>query len=138
MSITAALRARVRQQAGDRCGYCRSHQDYVYALLEMDHIVPSAAGGTDDEENLWLACRLCNQYKGTQVYARDPQTGRRVRLFNPRRQSWSRHFEWDGPHVIGRTACGRATIHALQLNNDSAVKVRVNWMAAGWHPPTDE
>jgi|FrelakmetLWP11LW_1041352.scaffolds.fasta_scaffold104923_1 uncharacterized phosphosugar-binding protein len=37
--------------------------------------------------------------------------------------------------IIGITACGRATIVALRLNNNLAVIVRKNWVQAGWHPP---
>lgn len=55
---------RVRAAAKDRCGYCLSLQKYVLGILEIEHIIPKAAGGSDDEENLWLACRLCNSYKG--------------------------------------------------------------------------
>jgi len=70
----------------------------------------------------------------------DPLSGRRVRLFNPRRQQWKRHFRWseDGTLIIGQTACGRATVIALNLNNLVAVTVRRNWVAAGWHPPADD
>jgi hypothetical protein len=105
--------------------------------LEIEHIMPKACGGTDDEGNLWLACRLCNSAKGAQTHGRDPETGRRVRLFNPRRQKWSRHFRWsdDEVYIIGRTACGRATVVALKLNNEIALTVRQNWIKAGWHPP---
>lgn len=137
--IPNAVRSRVREQAHHRCGYCRSSQQYVLGLLEIDHIIPKARGGTDDEENLWLACRMCNGFKGTQTYARDPISGRRVRVFNPRRQRWSRHFMWseDSTRLIGRTACGRATVVALQLNHVMAVLVRREWVSAGWHPPED-
>jgi hypothetical protein len=135
VSISEQLKSRIRAQAKDRCGYCQSQQQYVLGLLEIDHIVPEARGGTDQEENLWLACRFCNLYKGTQTHAHDPLTGRRVRLFNPRTQKWSRHFWWQGPYVVGRTACGRATAAALNVNNVIAVVVRRNWMEAGWHPP---
>jgi hypothetical protein len=74
-----------------------------------------------------------------QTHARDPMTGRRVRIFDPRRQRWSRHFLWsdDGTRVLGRTATGRATVVALQLNNVIAVTVRHEWVAIGWHPPDD-
>ena len=82
--ISEALREKIRIQAGAQCGYCRSLQKYVLGLLEIEHIIPKAKGGTDDEENLWLACRLCNGYKGTQTHAEEPVTGRRVKLFNPR------------------------------------------------------
>ncbi len=63
--ISHAVRERVRKQAGDRCGYCLSRQHYVLGKLEIEHITPQARGGNDDEDNLWLSCRLCNGYKGT-------------------------------------------------------------------------
>jgi 5-methylcytosine-specific restriction endonuclease McrA len=51
-SIPDAVKERVRQQAGNRCGYCRARQEYVLWFLEIDHIIPMARGGTDDEDNL--------------------------------------------------------------------------------------
>src|SRR5574341_2271969 len=135
--IPKDVKARVRLAAGYRCGYCLTHQRYAMLVLEIEHIIAKAKGGTDDEENLWLACRLCNNAKGVQTHSYDPITGRRVRLFNPRKQKWRRHFCWsdDGTHVIGRTACGRATVVALNLNNEIGLVVRRNWVSAGWHPP---
>jgi hypothetical protein len=131
------LRARIRRQAGNRCGYCQAHQDYVPWTLEIEHIIPLSKGGSDSEDNLWLACHTCNLYKGAKTYADDPLTGRHSQLFNPRHQQWSRHFRWskDGTQIIGRTACGRVTVVALNLNNLIAVTVRRNWVTAGWHPP---
>jgi len=38
---------------------------------------------------------------------------------------------------MGQTACGRATVLALQLNNAYAVTVRQAWVSVGWHPPTE-
>jgi len=107
--------------------------------LEIDHIMPRTRGGSDAEDNLWLACRACNLCKGQQTHGRDPLTGRRFRLFHPRRQRWRRHFQWsaDGSMILGRTATGRATVVALSLNNLVAVTVRRNWATAGWHPPPD-
>lgn len=138
-TISDALRVKVRAQAGSRCGYCLARQEYVPWMLEVEHIVPKSKGGTDDEENLWLACHSCNLFKSDKTHGRDPLTGRRVRLFNPRRQQWKRHFRWseDGALIIGCTACGRATVVALNLNNLIAVTVRRNWVAAGWHSPED-
>lgn len=133
------VRARVRAQAGDRCGYCLSPQRLVLGWLEIEHIIPKAKGGADDEDNLWQACRLCNNFKGVQTEGLDPETGQWVRLFDPRRQRWSEHFAWsdDGTRVLGRTPCGRATVISLQLNNVIAVMVRREWVAADWHPPRD-
>ncbi|WP_416675394.1 HNH endonuclease [Egbenema bharatensis] len=39
-------------------------------VLEIEYIIPKAVGGSDDEENLWLACRLWNSYKGVQTHAK--------------------------------------------------------------------
>jgi hypothetical protein len=135
--LPRAVAERIRKQARNQCGYCLSQQQYVLGKLEIEHIIPQARGGTSDESNLWLSCRLCNSYKGTQTHGRDPKTGRTVRLFNPRRQKWARHFVWsgNGTRIIGRTACGRATVAALQLNNIFAVMVRRHWVGVGWHPP---
>jgi hypothetical protein len=138
-SIPDDVRDRVRQRADNRCGYCRSRQEYVLGFLEIEHIIPKSRGGTDDEQNLWLACRLCNHYKGAQTQERDPQTGRLIGLFDPRRQQWRRHFRWsdDGLSILGRTACGRATVVALNINNLIAIIVRSHWVEAGWHPPRE-
>ncbi|NCO41262.1 MAG: HNH endonuclease [Armatimonadetes bacterium CG_4_10_14_3_um_filter_66_18] len=131
-------RARVRAAAAGRCGYCLARQEHLPWPLELEHLVPRAKGGTDREENLWLACHSCNLHKSDQTHGMDPLTGRRVRLFNPRRQRWPRHFRWsaEGAHIVGRTACGRATVVALSLNNLTALTVRRNWIRAGWHPPS--
>lgn len=135
--IPADVRERVRRAAADRCGYCLSRQEYVLGRLHVEHIVPVAKGGGDDEDNLWLACSLCNNYKGTQTEEVDPLTGATVSLFNPRLDSWADHFRWteEGAWIEGLTPCGRATVLALQLNNVLAVTVRRGWIRAGWHPP---
>jgi hypothetical protein len=108
--------------------------------LQDDHIVPLAKGGANHEDNLCLACEFCNQHKWAKTEVIDPQSGRRVDLFNPRHDRWEEHFSWseDGTQIRGLTACGRATVFALQLNNTLAVTVRRNWVIAGWHPPKSE
>jgi hypothetical protein len=135
--IPKAVRERVRKAADNHCGYCQSRQKYVLGPLEIEHIIPRSHGGTDKEENLWLACRLCNSYKGAQCESIDPATGEKVLLYNPRKQNWSEHFAWDegGILIRGISATGRATVVALQLNNVIAVNVRRVWVKAGWHPP---
>ena len=37
--------------------------------MEVDHIVPRAAGDTDDPSNLQLLCSDCNRRKGTKSQA---------------------------------------------------------------------
>lgn len=124
-TISDDLRQRIRAASGDRCGYCRSPQYLVLGPLEIDHLTPTARGGSDAESNLWLACRMRNNYKSVQIEAPEPTSAQRVPLYNPREQQWSEHFGWsdDGTQIRGRAACVRATIIALQLNNVIAVTV---------------
>ena len=110
------------------------------ARLEIEHIVPLAKDGGNDEDNLWLCCPICNRYKGDLTLARDRETGQMVPLFHPRNQRWFEHFAWssDGLRVKGLTPVGRATVAALHLDNDpDAIVVRGYWVMAGWHPPQD-
>lgn len=106
-------------------------------LLEIEHILPTAEGGTDDEENLWLACRLCNGYKGVQTKAIDPKTNEGISLFNPRKDIWNEHFKWNKEKIVGKTICGQLTVQALKLNNEIILPVRKRWISAGWFPPSD-
>ncbi len=105
--------------------------------MEVDHLFPSSLGGLTVEDNLWLACGLCNDHKGNRVTAEDPDGGRQVRLFNPRLDVWTDHFEWieGGLRIAGTTAIGRATVNALHLNRRPLVTARQAWIAVGWHPP---
>jgi len=138
--IPAEVDRRVRSDARNRCGYCLSPQYLVMARLEIEHIIPLSKGGSSDEFNLWLACPLCNRYKGDKTTAIDPETGQVVPLFHPRIQVWAEHFCWskDGLRIIGQTPTGRATVAALHLSDDpDALQVRSYWVLAGWHPPED-
>jgi hypothetical protein len=62
-----------------------------------------------------------------------------VKLFNPRRQSWREHFEFsqDQTEIIGKTACGRATVECLQINNFYQKTARSAWVETGKFPPKD-
>ena len=136
--IADPLRKKVTEEAHHRCGYCLTSQRITAMPMHVDHIIPLAVGGASEEENLWLACPLCNGAKGSRTHAPDPETGETVALFNPRRQVWSVHFRWreDGVEILGLTPCGRATVVALKLNNESLTRARRRWVLAGWHPPT--
>ena len=138
--IPVAVVRRVRAAARNRCGYCLSPQHLVMGRLHLDHVTPLADGGTDDETNLWLSCSICNGHKSDKTSGVDPLTAESVKLFHPRHQKWSDHFEWseDGLRVHGLTPTGRATVSALRLDDDpDAVIVRGYWVIAGWHPPTE-
>ena len=55
-----------------------------------------------------MAIASCSLRRGARQEIIDPETGDRVRIFNPRRQDWGEHFCWDGVRVMGLTVVGRA------------------------------
>ena len=138
-TIPEKLKERVRQTARNRCGYCLFLEAYSPAPFQIDHILPLAKGGTNDEENLWLLCASCNRTKSDKIEAFDPETNTTVMLFNPRTQIWYKHFAWslDKTKIIGKTPIGRGTVTVLNLNKERIVAVRREWILAGWHPPKE-
>jgi len=134
--VPAGLRREVLRRSGDRCEYCQSPARLIGGPLHVDHIIPMAGGGDTVPENLAQACSRCNLHKARRTAARDPVSGAMVPLFNPRRQSWARHFRWGpgGAHIQGRTRSGRATVEALAMNEATIVAARLVWVAIGMHP----
>ena len=129
----------VIRQAQRRCGYFLTSETLIGMPMEFEHLIPKVARGATVEANLWLSCRRCNGFKGTQTEANDLQLGEQIALFNPREQSWKEHFAWneDGTEIIGQTACGRATVVALKMNNPEIVVARRRWVSVGWWPPSE-
>lgn len=65
--LSRRLRMRVLERDGFRCVYCGAGPRQ--SLLEVDHVIPRVAGGTDDSWNLVTACQSCNGGKGTRIVA---------------------------------------------------------------------
>jgi hypothetical protein len=107
--------------------------------MVIDHIIPLASGGSSDIENLCLACYRCNEFKWARLEAIDPLTGTKAVLFKPRIQVWREHFAWskDNLYIVGLSACGRATIETLHLNDPRLIQARQIWLLVGLHPPLD-
>lgn len=62
---TQAARNYLIQRDGMNCHWCKKTMDLSAPLNTgnfptIEHILPKAKGGTDDERNLALACRTCN------------------------------------------------------------------------------
>jgi len=108
-ALSVALRQRVAEAACFRCGYCLTSQRIIGPLLEIDHIIPEARGGTSGEENLWLACPMYNSHKADRQETVDPESRSAVPLFNPRSERWEDHFEWmeAGTHPRGPAFAAR-------------------------------
>jgi 5-methylcytosine-specific restriction endonuclease McrA len=124
--MTETVRRSVRERAGHQCEYCQLHQnDSPLAALHIEHIRPRKHGGSDDVENLCLACIDCNLHKGPNLTGIDPTTGSITELFDPRRHRWSDHFEWSETMIVGTTAIGRTTIRVLDLNGEDRLDLRL-------------
>lgn len=135
--ISDDMRRAVEREFRSRCSYCLTPQEITGLRLQIDHIIPEAQGGLTVLENLCLACFSCNRAKAAAVVAVDPVGGQVIPWFDPRQQRWQEHFRWsaDGTEIVGRTAFGRATVMALQMNNARIVGARSLWVQAGWWPP---
>jgi hypothetical protein len=130
--MDAATRQLVWDRAGHRCEYCGLHQDNEpFFRFHIEHIIARQHGGTDDASNLALACHHRNEHKGPNLSGIDAQTRRVVRLFQPRRQRWKRHFRLAGSLIAGRTQVGRATVAVLAMNLPDRLKLRRELIAAG-------
>ena len=113
------------------------HQSLQGATFHIEHVLPSARGGSDEADNLALACPSCNLHKGDRTEVPDPDSATAARLFNPRADRWSEHFRWDGYRVVSVTVIGRATVFALQLNHSRRLLIRQAEEAFGMFPPDE-
>lgn len=126
-----SVRRAVRKRAADRCEYCHLPQSAVVKTFHIEHFVAKQHRGGDDPANLALACPFCNLTKGPNLSSIDPDTGEIVTLFSPRQQPWTDHFEMRGAEIIGRTACGRATVALLRMNDEPLLQLRTVLIAIG-------
>ena len=127
----------VRRRAGHACEYCQLRDAAHPAPFEIEHIIPKQHGGPTALHNLDYSCLHCNKHKGPNLSGIDRLTSRTklVRLFNPRRHRWRRHFRWDGPYLVGRTAIGRVTVQVLAMNDPVRVTLRQTLLDEGlWEP----
>ena len=145
MGIPKSLYEVVRQRAQFQCEYCHYPELLSSAPLSIDHLYPQSLGGSNNLDNLALACRRCNERRYNFTTGIDPATETETALFNPRQQQWSDHFIWSANalQIIGRTPTGRATCNRLDLNDERREEpfiqnARRQWIVGGLHPPNDD
>lgn len=61
MAISKRVRYEILRRDGHKCRYCGVVADE--SPLVVDHVTPTALGGTDDPSNLVASCRDCNSGK---------------------------------------------------------------------------
>ena len=136
-AVSHTIKDLVRQRAGGCCEYCRCPDQFATQPHSIEHIRPRAHGGSDDPDNLALACQGCNNHKYAKVVAVDELTDETAPLFHPREMNWTDHFAWsdDYSEVIPLSAVGRVTVRELHLNRTGVCNVRRILCAMGEHPP---
>lgn len=76
--ISKSKRFRIFSRDKFRCRYCGLESDRV--TLVVDHIIPVAKGGTDDDSNLLTSCEDCNQGKSAKELGKIAPTVQDERL----------------------------------------------------------
>ena len=135
--MKAAIRRLIWRRARFRCEYCHLHRDDDdFLAFHLDHVIARQHGGSDRSVNRALSCAPCNFAKGPNLSGL--WNGRVIPLFNPRRQVWSRHFEWHGMVLVGKTLAGKVTVKVLNLNSEERLMLRAFLQAEGCFPPPED
>ena len=116
-TVSKLLRREVSDRASGKCEYCHTPEWILLAGCEVDHVISRKHGGITDASNLAFSCARCNRAKGSDVGSIVPDTGQFCRLFNPRIDQWTEHFDIEGPQLIGKTDVAVVTIRLLRLND---------------------
>jgi len=135
--ISDSRKKQVAERARLYCEYCLSQSDFSPDSFSVEHIIPVSKSGSNDLDNLAYSCQGCNNRKYIHTEAIDPVTNTVIRLFHPREDRWSDHFQWstDQSMIIGLTPSGRATVEKLDLNRKGVVNLRHVLTLIGEHPP---
>ncbi len=72
------LRVRLLKQQDFRCAYCLC--DLSGRKANLEHIVPVKAGGTNNPNNLCMACPDCNRKKGNKIVHKSIRVQLRQRI----------------------------------------------------------
>lgn len=132
--ISGEIRDFVFKRAERRCEYCLHRQEHAVLTHHVEHIAARQHGGTEERDNLALACHRCNLKKGPNLTGIDPATGAIVSLFHPRRDQWTDHFRFEDARVQGLTPTGRATVKVLAMNDPRRLELRQELLVQGELP----
>jgi hypothetical protein len=132
--ISLELRRLVAQRANCRCEYCLILASDRLSGCHVDHIISLKHGGETTSENLAYACMFCNLNKGTDLGSIIWRTGELVRFFNPRRDRWKDHFEFDNALIQTLTDIGEVTARIFQFNDPERILERQILMKANRYP----
>lgn len=115
--IPANLRRLVIQRAAGRCEYCCIKESDTFYGCQIDHIISEKHDGSTDEGNLAYCCAFCNRFKGSDVGSIAPSSGKFVRFFHPRTDTWNDHFRFFDFEIVPLTEIGETTCRILRFND---------------------
>lgn len=130
-TVDIALRRLVSARASGRCEYCQLPLEFDDSPACLDHIIALKHHGLTIAENLAFACFHDNNFKGDNIAGLDPLDSSLTRLFNPRTDRWSEHFQFRRGEIIPLSAIGRTTLYVVNLNAPVRVMARRLLMATG-------
>lgn len=134
-AIPDSIRKQVAERAKYRCEYCLVPERFLATIFHIDHIRSIKHGGITAVENLAYACPHCNQNKGADVATfLDDEGETTVRIFNPRKDDWTIHFELADGEILPKTAIGSATVRILEMNQPDRLIFRRVLAEAGCYP----
>jgi HNH endonuclease len=90
----------------------------------VGYVIAEKHGGQTDDNNLALACTICNKHKGSDLASIDPINGEIVRLYQPRQDFWRDYFRFEAGEIVPLTAIGRVTVGLLRMNRQERVEER--------------
>ena len=124
--IPEALREAVAKRANYLCEYCKIDERFTGLRFHLDHIFNEAKGGETSFNNLAYACAVCNHNKHSDLAGYLSELKQAFLFFHPRTDDWDAFFVLRKDGVIdGLTNPAKATIRALDMNRDQAVKERL-------------
>jgi 5-methylcytosine-specific restriction endonuclease McrA len=82
----------VQERAQFSCEYCKYPYQYSPDSFHCEHIISLFYGGSNDLINIAFSCDGCNTNKNVHIFWKDPETGFKTDLFNPRKENWKQHF----------------------------------------------
>lgn len=134
-AIPDSVRRQVARRAGYRCEYCLVPERFLATVFHVDHVRSIKHGGATVSGNLAYACPHCNQNKGTDVATfLDDEAEQTIRIFNPRKDDWTIHFEAINGKILPKTAIGKATVQILGMNLPDRLIFRQALAEAGHYP----
>lgn len=86
MAITLNKKKTVKSRDNFICRACGfGGSENFSGFLDLDHIIPRSAGGSDDLENLQCLCKVCNGEKG------DNTKEFKIRFETVKEEIWARN-----------------------------------------------